>query len=398
MKRFNWFAGSVIIIGGMVFAPLAFAVGTAGGAGGGGAAAGGAGGGNGGGANGAAGGQTGAGGTNASGNNSGNPGTGNPLGASPGGSNPLGTAPGTSPLGSGPGGSNPLGTTQNQGQATRPSTVDPNSSTNDINGHGFNQNNLGTSNAGNGSGAGAGSGIGTSQQQGATGSGVGLPDSSGNGVPSNAQTHYGDEHTRSENMNNSRNGLNGSAQNNGLSNSSGSVNPNQDWRQVYYDNHWWYYTPSNNWLYYDSNRWNAYSANGNRSGNGTNPALDNSNTNGAYNGQYGVGYRGNENMTSIEQDMTPAERAQLSRNRLQNQSTLNGHGSARSGGRSAVSSRPMAPTEQELRTFEQRNFNNTGTGINNPTDRTQPSPATTSGPGLGVDSTGIPIQSGQPQK
>ena len=210
MKRFNWFVGSVIVIGGMVFAPLAFAAGTAGGAGGGGAA-GGAGGGNGAGANGAAGGQTGAGGTNASGNNSGNPGTGNPLGASPGGSNPLGTAPGTSPLGSGPGGSNPLGTTQNQGQGARPSTVDPNSSTNDINGHGFNQNNLGTSNAGSGSGAGAGSGIGTSQQQGATGSGVGLPVSSGNGVPSNAQTHYGDEHARSENMNNSRNGLNGGA-------------------------------------------------------------------------------------------------------------------------------------------------------------------------------------------
>jgi hypothetical protein len=432
MRRFIYCFGSTVVVGGMVIAPLCFAAGGGGGGAGGGAAGGGAAATAGGGANAAASGATagsqgaGQGGANGAnvGGGAGNPGAGNPLGASPGGSNPLGsTSPGTSPLGSGPGGSNPLGTTQTPTQGANPSTADPNSSINNPSNSNSNlnsnqnQNNQRSTNVGDSSSDASrlGSGIGTERQNGATGSGVGLPDSTGNGAPSKIQTHVGDEHQMSENnsrSNSLRNRANSNAQNNGQTNDQTGSNLSgtnqttmdrtgngpQDWRQVYYDNHWWYYTPSNNWMYYDQSRWNAYRAPGNSSSqaNATGGAVG---TNGAdNNGQYGVGYRGDANVNGNAQDRASVDNGRnFSRGRAANQNSLSG-GTARTSQRSIPAARPNAPTESELRAYEQQNFGNSGTGINSANDRTKTGQSLNgAGPAMGVDSNGIPIQSGQPQ-
>jgi hypothetical protein len=33
-------------------------------------------------------------------------------------------------------------------------------------------------------------------------------------------------------------------------------------REMFYENHWWYYTPRTSWLYYDNRQWNPYTASG----------------------------------------------------------------------------------------------------------------------------------------
>jgi hypothetical protein len=325
---------------------------------------------------------------------SGNMGTGNPLGANPGGSNPLRTTPsGMSPLGSSPGRSNPLGTPQNGTQG------------------GANQNitNTGGSSSGTNSSATNGNN-GSNQAAGTATSGVGTA----NG-PQTSMSRTEQERLNQHNLNstdasnprmrslNSPNDVNTNNQgNSGFNNQNGSnqnqhsMNQNnsatqQDWRQVYYDKHWWYYGPNNNWMYYDNNRWNPF-ANQQSS---TNLVPNNgSGTGNTYNGQYGVGYRGDSSLNGTNQNGTAASRGRISSSNSSfdqnSQSTRNGLG------KSAVP-RPNAPSETELRAFEQQNFGNSATGINSATDRVQgvPTPRT-SGPGTGVDSTGIPIHAGQP--
>jgi hypothetical protein len=197
-------------------------------------------------------------------------------------------------------------------------------------------------------------------------------------------------------------GLGGTTSTNGQNNGrlrdqsgvqNGTGTNQQDWRQVYYDNHWWYYTPSNNWMYYDSNRWNPYR-------NTTQTPVPDTGTNGTYNGQYGVGYRGDANADSNGNSQLDTNRNGQAgrdiRGRNYSPNTSNGGSNRSMGQRSFPSQRPSAPTESDLRIFEQQNFGNSATGINSATDRTQQSsPAnSTAAPGMGVDATGIPIQSG----
>jgi hypothetical protein len=292
----------------------------------------------------------------------------NPLGpANSGAANPDTTYPaGTSPLGSGPGGSNPLGTTQSATQGDiRPNTANPDAGTNLNNSNG----NMATSSS--------------------------TPSRTGN--PNNQNR---------ADMNQNGTGQAGS----------------QDWRQVYHDNHWWYYTPSNNWLYYSNGRWNAYRGPGYRAVPMSGTASGNS-----YNGQYGVGYRGD---TSIDtgatgQDLVPSSSTYRQSTPYSNSGGANlSQPTAQSSQR--VAARPTVPTDAEIRTFDEQYFNapalpnnpvtpmpgpgavnrrfqpnptfparvQTGTGTETgpatmPQDRTR----TTTGPGTGVDVTGIPPSS-----
>jgi hypothetical protein len=322
---------------------------------------------------------------------SGNTGTGNPLGASPGGSNPLGTTPpGTSPLGSSPGGSNPLGSPQHGTQG------------------GANQNitNTGGSSSGTNSSAtngnnGSNQATGTATFGGGTANG---PQQSMSRIEQERlNQHYSngtdasDPRTRSLNSSNDLNTNNqgniGFNSQSGLSQNQQSMNQNnsaaeQDWRQVYYDNHWWYYGPNNNWLYYDNNRWNPYAS----QQSSTNLVPNNSSGTGSSNGQYGVGYHGDTSLNGTNQNGTATSRSRSSsRNSSYNQISR----SPRNGlGKSAVP-RPNAPSETELRAFEQQNFGNSATGINSATDRVQGVSAP-SASGTGVDSAGVPNRAGQP--
>jgi hypothetical protein len=384
MRKLSSMVGSAIVLGGMTFGPLCFA---AGGAGGGGAAGGaaGAGGGTsaGAGATGATGGVGQAGAAGANPMNGANPGTGNPLGASPGGSNPLGTAPprGPSPLGSGDGGSNFQGTTQNGTQgATNPSTPDPNAGTslNNSNTNGANLNGAATNDSGVPS-----SGMGTAEQHGTAGTDIGLQDTTGSNS-SNPQSrasaqqrtenqrqiqedyreshgYPGTSHTPKQVANgaNATSGVNTqeAQPNSDLSSRSQSTQftlnesaqGSQDWRQVYYDNHWWYYTPNNNWLYYNNNRWNPYLGTNGSNGATTNVIPYGSNAIGSSNaaGRYGVGYRGDSSVNSgaTGQDLVSSSSATGGSTYRQNPTTNSGANSNMRSSQRGIGRRPLAPTE-----------------------------------------------------
>jgi len=281
-----------------------------------------------------------------------NMGTGNPLGTNGGGSNPLGTPQsgatgtssatsprGTSPLGTGAGGSNPLGTTQSATQGdTRPSTMNPDAGTN-------------------------------------------LNNSNGNAAGTNQLgTNQSFRNTRNQaEMNQNGTGQTG----------------NQDWRQVYYDNHWWYYTPSNNWLYYNNGRWNPYLGTNASNGATTNVVPLGSNATGGSNttGRYGVGYRGDSSINSgaTGQDLVPSSNGSGTATYRQNSTTNGGVSSNMRSSQRATGSRPLAPSESDIRMYEQQYFNNpaTNNGTANPADARR-STTNTVGPGMGVDVTGIP--------
>ena len=168
----------------------------------------------------------------------------------------------------------------------------------------------------------------------------------------------------------------------------------QDWRQVYYDNHWWYYTPNNNWLYYNNNRWNPYTTGASAS----NGAATSTNPTGANaTGRYGVGYRGDSSVNSgaTGQDLVPSSSATGGSTRRQNSTTNNGAAANSRLQQRAAGQRPLAPSESDLRMYEQKYFNspnraNPGPNSMNVGPEAGRSSAAPSGPGTGVDVTGIP--------
>jgi hypothetical protein len=220
---------------------------------------------------------------------------------------------GTTRLGSGPGGSNPIGTTSTNQGGTHASTVDPNSP---LNNPQLNPNPA----------------LPIGSTPGNAGSGAVAP--SQNGQPAN-----------------SFNAANPSAT---LGTNQSGTTANSDWRQVYYENRWWYYTTQNNWLYYDNGQWNPYLGASRR---------------------YSTGYRG-----TAATNGSGATTSNVYR------------GSAAVGpSAAATGARPTGPTEAQLRALEQQYFSagpvNSGYGVNALRPRTN-----TAQPGMGVDTTGVPIE------
>jgi hypothetical protein len=138
----------------------------------------------------------------------------------------------------------------------------------------------------------------------------------------------------------------------------GANNSQQDWREVYYNNRWWYYTPQNNWMYYDNSQWNPYNGPASSSSGLNNPSVVNPGP-GTATEPYRVGFRGDA--------AAGGNRTSASPNAM-GTSGLNQNSSAA----------PLQPgaSESSLREFEQQNFGNSGTGINSATDRTSNGDAT----------------------